>query len=297
MTWLVERGRPAEAADIAWRLLFFWLIQGRAAEGLRWYELALSVPGLPPPAQATAHLGSAVMSYTQGDPERARGALARALPLARGANEIGVAVQAEHLLGHVEQAAGNIGAAGELFARSLDGFRTLEMPWGSGNALIGLAGVALAKGDPARAEQLLDEATAVLRDAGPWFLNLPLYIRAILAVGRGHPDAAIAFVRESLVCSRQLQDRFAFVFALIPLAAAAALKGDDAWAARILGARDAVTERTGSTVSDRSVRDLRDRAERQARASLGEERWTHAYAAGRHASVDSLLYDIDKVRT
>jgi hypothetical protein len=31
----------------------------------------------------------------------------------------------------------------------------------------------------------------VLRHAGPWFLNLPLYIRAILAVRRGNPDAAI----------------------------------------------------------------------------------------------------------
>jgi hypothetical protein len=35
-------------------------------------------------------------------------------------------------------------------------------------------------------------------------------------------------------------------------------KGDDAWAARITGARDAVTERTGATVVDHSVQDLRE---------------------------------------
>ena len=111
--------------------------------------------------------------------------------------------------------------------------------------------------------------------------------------GADDADAAIGFVRETVICSRQLHDRFAFVYALIPLAAAAALRGDDVWVARILGARDAVTERTGTTVGDKSVRDLRDRAEEQARTRLTAERWSRAYAAGRSASIDSLLHDIE----
>ncbi|HEX7137846.1 MAG TPA: hypothetical protein VF219_08370, partial [Vicinamibacterales bacterium] len=63
---------------------------------------------------------------------------------------------------------------------------------------------------------------------------------------------------------------------------------------RILGTRDAVTERTGVTVADKSVLDLRARAEREARARLGPDRWARAYATGRNASIDSLLADIDK---
>jgi hypothetical protein len=55
------------------------------------------------------------------------------------------------------------------------------------------------------------------------------------------------------------------------------LKGDEAWAARILGARDAVIERTGSTVVDMSVDDLREEAERQVRTRLGPRRWARAY--------------------
>jgi hypothetical protein len=175
----------------------------------------------------------------------------------------------------------------------VEGFKALGVAWGTGNALIGKAGVTLAFGDTAQAERLLDEATSVLRETGPWFLNLPLYVRAILAVRRGDADAAIRFVRETVTCSRQLHDRFAFVYALIPLAAAAALKGDDVWVARILGARDAITERTGTTASDKSVRDLRERAEEQARTRLTAERWSRAYAAGRSASIDSLLHDIE----
>jgi hypothetical protein len=205
-------------------------------------------------------------------------------------------MQAENLIGHIENAMGNPSAARERFTCCIEGFRALAVPWGTGNALMGMAGVALASGDVDHAERLLDEATSVLRAAGPWFLNLSLYIRAILAVRRGDAHQGIAFVRESLICSRQLHDKFAFVYALTPLAAAAALKGDDVLAARALGARAAFTERTGASAVDKSVHDLREETERQVQSRLGPDRWAGAYAAGRSASIDSLLKDIDHAR-
>ena len=48
LTWLIEVGRPAESADIAWELMHFWVIRGHAAEGLQWYEQILNVPSVPP---------------------------------------------------------------------------------------------------------------------------------------------------------------------------------------------------------------------------------------------------------
>jgi predicted ATPase/DNA-binding XRE family transcriptional regulator len=295
LAWLIERGRPAEASQIAWRLMLFWVIRGHAAEGLRWYEQILTLPSLPPAAESRSLLGTAFMWYTQGELERARTGLTRALALAHGAGDMDIVVQIENLFGYIEHAVGNFNAARDRFTRSVEGFQALTIPWGTGNALNGLAGVALATGDAGLAERLLDEATSVLRHAGPWFLLLTLYVRAILAVRRGDPDAAVALVRESLTHIRELHDRFEFVYALVPLAAAAVLKGDDAWAARILGARDAVTERTGATVVDKSVLDLREKAEREVRARLGPDRWARAYAAGRTTSIDSLLKDIDSV--
>jgi hypothetical protein len=151
----------------------------------------------------------------------------------------------------------------------------------------------LAAGEVPAAQRLLDDATLVLRDAGPWFRSLALYVRAILAVRQGNGNDALGFVRESLVDIRELHDKFAFVNSLVPLAAAAVLKGNDLWAARILGARNAVTERTGAMVVDRSADDLRDRAEREVRARLGASRWSRAYAAGRATSIDSLIKEID----
>jgi len=239
-------------------LTIFWAIRGHATEGLWWYEQILNLPSVPSVAESRILNGAALMWYTQGELGRARTTLERALALARCVGDIGLAAQAENLLGHVEEAVGNVSAARDQFTRSVEAFQRLAIPWGVGNGLTGMAAVALATGDAAQAERLIEEATAALRHAGPLFLSLALYVRAILEVRRGNADAAITMVRESLTHIRELHDKFAFVYALVPLAAAAVLKGDDAWAARILGARDAVTERTGVTIVDQSVHDLRE---------------------------------------
>jgi hypothetical protein len=102
-------------------------------------------------------------------------------------------------------------------------------------------------------------------------------------------------VRECLTLFRPLHDKYAIVYVMVPLAAAAVLKGDDLWAARILGARDAVTERTGATVADKWVHALGERAERDVRERLGPDRWARAHAAGRVTSIDSWIKDINAV--
>jgi predicted ATPase/DNA-binding XRE family transcriptional regulator len=294
LAWLIECGRPSEAANIAWGLKYFWLIRGHAAEGLQWYEQILNLPSLPPAAELRALAGATVMWYTQGELERARTGLNRAFTLDHGAGDLDVVAQAENVFGHIEHAGGNVNAARDRFTRSVEVFRALAIPSGLGNALNGMALVALTTGDTGQAERLLNEASSVLRQAGPWFLTWALYVRAILAVRRRNPDEAVALIAESLTRIRELHDKFAFVYTLVPLAAAAVLKGDDTWAARILGARDAVTERTGVTFVDKSVHDLRERAEREVRARLGPDRWGRAYAAGRVTSIDVLLKDIER---
>jgi predicted ATPase/DNA-binding XRE family transcriptional regulator len=295
LAWLIAHEQAADAADVAWNLLFFWLIQARGTEALQWCQRILSLPQVPPGVEAKALVGGSVMWYTQGQVGHAREWLTRASTLGPDIDPDVVAM-AEILFGHVEQSGGHLAEARQRFTSSMEMFRTLSSAWGIGNALMGLAGVALASGDIATAERVLDDATSELQQAGPWFLNLPLYIRANLAVQRRDADAAIEYVRESLCCSRALHDKFAFVYALTPLAAAAALKGDDLWAARVLGTRDAVTEQTGASSVDKTVRELRERTETEVRGRLGSDRWAREYAAGRRASIDSLLSDIESAQ-
>src|SRR5262245_5139475 len=293
LAWLIEHDRLAEATDIAVGLRLFWNIRGHAAEGLRWCEQILNLPS-PRVVESKALLGAGSMRYSLGKIGQARTALARAVELADETGDRTIVAQAENLLGRVEHSLGHVDAAREHYARSLEQFRAEALAWGIGNSLTGMATLHVATEDLTSAEHLLDEATSVLRSAGPWFLALALDVRAIIAVRRRNANETIATVRESLTLIRGLHDNHAFVFALGPLAVAAMLKGDEAWAARILGARDAVSERTGATVVVRqSLDDLIGLGERDVRARLGSDRWAAAYAAGRQTSIDSLLADID----
>jgi predicted ATPase/DNA-binding XRE family transcriptional regulator len=292
MSWLIERGRSSEACNIASQLLFFWLIRGHAAEGLHWYLELAELHGLPSRARAKALAGAAVMCYALGDLDRARDVANRSLSISDDADVADVAL-AESMLGYVELAIGNLRAASDRFTRARSLYDVLGTAWALSNVLAAIAWTALAAGDFDEADRVLEEAAAPASKAGPWFSGIALYVRAVLAIRRGKPDEAIARVRDSLRQIRLLNDRFALLYALVPLAAAAELTGDDAWAVRILGARDGVTERTGAIAVDESVSDLRQRVERDSRARLGPKRWAREYETGRNASVDSLLSEID----
>ena len=291
--WLVEHDRAKEAADIVWAMWPFWFTRGYAAEGRSWYEKTLNLPSPPAAAESKALVGAAFMCYSQGELALARSRLNRAIEIASSVDETEVVALAENLSGRVEHAFGDIEAARTQFARSAERYRARSIKWGLGSALTGMAALALTTGDFDHAERLLDEATLELQHTGPWFLTLSLNVRAMLAVRRGQPNEAMAFVRESLTRVRALQDKLSFVHAMAILATAAARTGYDAWAARILGAKDAVTERTGARVADTSLEDLQQHAERDVRARLGPARWARAYAAGRATTIDALLKDID----
>src|SRR5262245_55411035 len=119
LTWLIERGRVTDAAHIAWGLRWFWVIRGHAVEGLHWYEEILRRPSLPPGIESRALMGAAGLRYWQGDLDRARAGLSRALALSQGSGDTGAAVYAEYILGFVEYAAGNLDAARDCLARSV----------------------------------------------------------------------------------------------------------------------------------------------------------------------------------
>lgn len=293
IVWLIDSDRAADACAIAWHLLWFWLIRGHAAEGLHWYERLAASASLSSSDRAVAYAGAGAMWYAQGDLERARDASEQSLACCdRPPDALSVAL-AEDVLGHVELASGNPGLARARFASAAERFKQLAVAWGVGNATAGLAGSALAQGDIEAADRHLTDAAHALRHVGPWFSQIVLYLRALAAVRRNKPDAAIEFIRESLTRIHALRDKFALVYALVPLAAAAHQSGDEAWAARLLGMRDAVTERTGAIAAGRSVRDLQDRIEREGQARLGRRRWAREYEAGRRGSLDSLIEEID----
>lgn len=286
---LIARGRAVEAAEILSRLNFFWLIRGHTAEGLAWSEQLLGTPAAVPAVESRALTTAGIAWYARGELMRARGAFARVLDLAEREGDVDMCARAEHMLGRIAHGLGDVVEARTRFAGSLDRFRALSTPWGMGAALSGLAWVAFAGGRVGDTARLLDEATRHLHGAGPWFVSSVSYLRAIVEVQRGRADEAIALVRTTMAHIRELHDKFAFVHLMVPLAAAAVIKGDHAWAARVLGALAAVTDRTRTTVVERAVAVLLETTTRTTQARLGPDRWERAFSAGREASIDALL--------
>ncbi len=72
------------------------------------------------------------MWCTQGELERARTGLNRALTLPTAPATWMMVAQAENVFGHVEHAAGDTSAARDRFAHSIDVFRALAIPSGLG---------------------------------------------------------------------------------------------------------------------------------------------------------------------
>jgi hypothetical protein len=291
LAWLIDRRQADAAGDIACGLLWFWVIRGQVLEGLGWYERILDLPVRSPETEMRVLLASAVTHYSAGALAAARAALERSREVARRLDDAAAMLEIECVRGHVEHLSANVDEARSHFARSA---RTAGPPaWRVGSALTGLGWVALDAGQTADAEQWLDKATSALDQAGPWFMLLVEFLRATLAVRRGEADQAIAIVRSSLARIRLLRDQFAFLYALEPLAAAAALKGKDAWVARILGARAAVADLTDAAVVGQYLRDRLAAIELDCKTRLGIERWEDAFTAGRTISIDALCNDID----
>jgi len=295
LDWLTTRHLSDEASQIAWALLLFWVIRGHAEEGLRWYTRILDGRPLSGAVEARALSGSGVMLYTLGELVRAREVLTHAGEAADRDQDVAVSSLALMFLGYVEYGSGNYEAARSQFDKCVGGPCASSAPWVAGTILSGAAWVSLASGRGAEAERLLDRANISLSSAGPWFLALALYLRALLALQRNDPVTAILVLRESLGCILECRDNFALVYALTCFATSAASAGHDEWAARITGARDDVTERTGVTMADPLMEDLARRAAETSRARLGPEAWEAACAAGHKTSVEALLEEIDDV--
>jgi hypothetical protein len=97
---------------------------------------------------------------------------------------------------------------------------------------------------------------------------------------------------ESLTLIGKLNDAFALIYCVALAAAAAAIMQTDVHAARFFGAADAAATRTGMTMADPLSHSIRDRWEKPVRDRMSISQWNRAYAAGKEASIDTLIQEI-----
>jgi len=158
-------------------------------------------------------------------------------------------------------------------------------------ALIGLATIARRRHDPASAAAHLEAAWEMARTrAVPLMCSLALVDRGYTADQQEDARRALEFQVDGLAVARKLGAVRAIANALEGLAGALAVVGRTAeaeHAARLLGLADGLRRRSGGPMPAAERFDV-DRAERRARATLGEEAFTLAFAAGSEGDLDAV---------
>ncbi len=278
LAWLEDVGEPELSLLLSGALGLFWYDRGFASEGKRWLERALARGGLVrDETRAKGLLAAGLLGGLQGNYQSAVALAAESLAIRRWIGDApGVAI-ALHSLGIVarfrrdyDRAAELVGEARELFRASGDKVWTAK-----GLAELGL--VAHGQEVPVRAATLLEEALSLNREVGnEWEASWVLLALADVARSQGDHVGAVRLYQETL--GRGV-DQMLMAECLAGVASLAAACEESEQAARLFGAADAM--RQGFDFhDDPGIRAGQDRVRDAARANLGSERSTAAWAAG-----------------
>jgi hypothetical protein len=140
-----------------------------------------------------------------------------------------------------------------------------------------------------RAATLLEESLSLCRETGDrWHTEILLMNLAVVTQMRGDDRRALELYAEGLSLCEELEDKRGINWYLSALAEVAATRGQAEQAAWLFGAADALGEALASAVPT-SLRANYDHHIAIARAALGEERFTAAWARGRAMTVDQAI--------
>ncbi len=208
LRWLLGRGESGRAVGIGWGICQFWALRGHAGEGRRWMERALTEgDALPTAVRARALWVVAFLSFVRGEVERAAATADESAAMAHEAEDAETRAAALTLRGLAALSAGDLDVAGEVLTQGLVLFRGLDDGYGISHGLVGLAQLAIARGEDAEAADLLAEAETISRAEGDWFtLAANLSVQALSAQLRGDGEHAEAPLREGVGLAAGLRD-------------------------------------------------------------------------------------------
>ncbi|MFN8514737.1 MAG: helix-turn-helix domain-containing protein [Thermomicrobiales bacterium] len=234
-----EGGNPESGLRLAVALDRFWQYHFYLREGIAWIERGLAAPAVPAPLRARALALAGWLARNAGDLPMATALLEESLTLYRQLGDLAGLTDALDSLGDAAYFGGDHERAWALHAENLAIRRSLNDRWGVAMSLNSLGWAALAGGDHDKAESLLEEGLALVRDLGDQRgIAMILGSRGLVALDRCDGAAALADLTASLQLFVELNNRLDIMLSLLGLAAAAALLGHDAEAARFHGAAE-----------------------------------------------------------
>jgi tetratricopeptide (TPR) repeat protein len=306
LRWAVRVREAETATRLALALWRFWNLGSHPSEGRRWLEAVLGLdgaeghavgaePALPARRRAFLRLVTGILSAAQGDHDRAVELYEESLALyERLGHRKGTSGPLREL-GAAAYRRGDHEQAARLNERALAVAREFGSRFGAALALCNLADVLRAQGDLERAKSLLEESLISLRSQEGPLRIANARVNTLSRLGSIECEMS-RDARASELFEESLREvwRFGFGFegvaCLEGLARVAAMQGRPERAARLLGASAARREEQGITLSP-IVRADHDHAENAARAALGEDAFTTAWAVGHAMPLEEAVKD------
>ncbi len=285
----LEHGRADVALRLGGSVWLFWLTRGYWSEGRRWLESALATSmESDPRLRFDALWGAGLLAVWQGDLERGRAAADALLALAAETDSTRARAVGVNTAGLVAIKRGDWDSAAHLHAESARLARELGDSWLLSIAVNNLGFVALSRGEYERARELFEESLSIGRE----LQDQDLLSRAFTNLGfttlmLGDVERARSLLRDALIAGREIGHVEGFTYGFVGLGAAYA-REDPARAARLIGRADMLCEETASDLAQFEGR-VRDEAEAELRAELGEDAYAAVYAEGRALALEDAL--------
>jgi predicted ATPase/DNA-binding CsgD family transcriptional regulator len=290
MRFFLDRKDAARAIGLTWAFWRYWWVTGLQGEARRWMEEALQSGDLPgddvyPALKAQANLIIGTYAWSEGDLASALPALEEGLRLSRQTGDARGQAIGLMLLGLVDAAERNGERSRERFEESLRLFRISgeSEKWGEAHTLAYLGLAPMLNGEPEPARRCFEEGLAAARAAGDRIAaHQALYKLGLLALAERDLDRADEYLREGLSLADEVRDIINSPYFVKGLGQVAGLRGQAAFAVRLLGAAETALRATGSApyryIPDEALQESIFSA---ARDTLGEAAFDEGWRRGR----------------
>jgi non-specific serine/threonine protein kinase len=289
LAWLLAHDEAVAALQLAGSLILFWFLRGHLREGAQWLEQSLDRSRIAAPEERVwALFGSGLLTWARGDFARAEAIGARALALAREHGLVFGEAMAHYVLflAHLEhrpEVAQTHGEAAAARMREAGNRAWLAYMLSDVGELIANTR------DVARGSAMIEEGLAIHRELGnKQGLGNKLSDLAILRHDAGDEIGATRHYVESIQLLWEGGDNWYLASPLGGLAAVAIGIGRAEPAARLIGAADALRERSGAALWPKE-RARYEQTVAGARAALGENGFAREFAAGRGLSLPEVM--------
>jgi predicted ATPase/DNA-binding CsgD family transcriptional regulator len=291
LAWLLGNGDAELGLRLAGALRDFWYYGGHSSEGLAWTQRALKKAEKSPLAVRAQALNAAGwLSFELDKHEQGKIYNSEALALFRDLeDEVNTAWALTFLGTQVRALPGGPKEGLGLCEEGLALFRRLDDKPGIIWALNALGELARMDGDYALAGRVYEESLAIARKEGDKLRQaLPLHNLGYVAQHAGDYERAESTMLEGLALLLELENTRYIPQDLASLAGPIASQGNAKKAARLLGASEALLEKTGMVPQAGDQFEI-ERYEASVREQLDEAAFEAAWAEGRAMSLEEAV--------